>query len=86
MFYVYVLKSLKDHLLYIGFTSFHPNKRLIEHNKGDTISTNPRRPFMLLYYEAHTSEEDARRREKYFKTDKGKSSIKQMVRNGLRGN
>ena len=85
MYYVYVLKSLKDNLLYIGFTSIHPYKRLKEHNKGDTKSTNPRRPFILLYYEAHTSEEDARRREKYFKTDKGKSSLKQMIRSGLEG-
>ena len=86
MFYVYVLLSLKDNLLYIGFTSYHPDKRLKEHNKGDTKSTNPRRPFVLLYYEAHTSEIDAWRRERYFKTDKGKSSLKQlkqMIRNAL---
>jgi len=86
MFYVYILKSLKDDKLYIGFTSIHPNKRLKEHNKGDTKSTNSRRPFILLYYEAHTSEKDARRRERYFKTDKGKSSLKQMIRNGLLNN
>lgn len=83
MYFVYVLKSHKDNLLYIGFTSYHPDKRLKEHNKGDTKSTNPRRPFILLYYEAHLSEEDARRRERYFKTDKGKSSLKQMIRSGL---
>jgi putative endonuclease len=83
MFYVYVLRSLKDNLLYIGYTAIHPYKRLKEHNKGDTKSTNPRRPFILLYYEAHTSEEDARRREKYFKTDKGKSSLRLMIRNVL---
>jgi hypothetical protein len=41
-------------------------------------------PFKLLYYEAHSSEEDAGRREKYFKTDKGKSSLKQMIRNSLK--
>lgn len=86
MYYVYILRSLKDNKLYIGFTSLHPNKRLKKHNKGDTISTNPRRPFTLLYYEAHTSEEDVRRRERYFKTDKGKSSLKQMIRSGLDNN
>ena len=83
MYYVYVLRSLKDNLLYIGFTAIHPYKRLKEHNKRDTKSTNPRRPFVLLYYEAHISEGDARRREKYFKTDKGKSSLRQMIRNAL---
>ena len=83
MFYVYILKSLKDNLLYIGYTSIHPNKRLKEHNSGDTKSTSPRRPFVLLYYEAYTLEKDARRREKYFKSTKGKSTIKQMLRDGL---
>lgn len=83
MFYVYVLLSLKDRKLYIVFTSKHPTERLKDHNSGGTVSTSPRKPFKLLYYEAHTSEKDARRREKYFKTDKGKSTIKLMLREGL---
>lgn len=85
MYYTYVLRSQKDNLLYIGFTSIDPFKRLKEHNRGDTTSTNPRRPFVLLYYEAHTSETDARRREKYFKTNKGKVTIRQMLRSALWG-
>ncbi len=82
MFYVYVLRSLKDSNLYIGFTS-DLKRRFTEHNKGESKSTKSRRPFELLYYEAHKSKEDAMRREKYFKTDKGKSSLKQMIRNSL---
>ncbi|MFV1917097.1 MAG: GIY-YIG nuclease family protein [Patescibacteria group bacterium] len=83
VYYVYILLSLKDGKLYIGLTSYHPTKRLKEHNKGNTKSTKSRLPFKLLYYEAHTSEKDARRRERYFKTDKGKSSLKQMLREAL---
>ena len=82
MFYMYVLQSLKDRKLYIGFTS-DLRKRFGEHNKGSNQSTKYRRPFELIYYEAHKSEKDARRREKYFKTDKGKSSLKQMLRSSL---
>ncbi|MGI9118286.1 MAG: GIY-YIG nuclease family protein, partial [Minisyncoccia bacterium] len=33
MFYTYVLKSLKDHNLYIGFSS-DLKRRFNEHNKG----------------------------------------------------
>ena len=84
MYYVYILKSLKDDKLYIGFTSIHPTKRLKEHNYGDTTSTKPRRPFKLIYYEAHLSEKDAKRRERYFKSEKGKSTLKQMLREGLK--
>ena len=82
MFYTYVLKSLKDGKFYIGFSS-NLRRRMKEHKTGGSKSTKCRLPFKLLYYEAHTSEEDARRREKYFKTDKGKSSLRQMLRDAL---
>lgn len=82
MFYVYILLSLKDGKLYIGYTS-DLRRRLKEHKTGGSKSTKCRLPFKLIYYEAHTSEKDARRREKYFKTDKGKSTLRLMLRNGL---
>jgi len=82
MFYVYVLQSLRDKKLYIGFSTNLRN-RIKDHNSGSTKSTKPRRPFRLLYYEAYLSEKDARRREIYFKTEKGKSSLRQILRNTL---
>ena len=84
MYHVYILQSQKDNKLYIGFTSVHPAKRLKEHNCGDTTSTKPKRLFKLVYYEVHLSEKDARRKEKYFKTQKGKSTLKQVLRDGLK--
>jgi len=82
MFYVYVLQSLRDKKLYIGFSK-NIKKRFKKHKEGSVKSTKNRRPFKLIYLEAHTSEKDARRREKYFKTTKGKSSLKQVLRNAL---
>jgi predicted GIY-YIG superfamily endonuclease len=38
----------------------------------------------LIYYESHLSKADAARREIYFKTTKGKSTLKQMLRESLR--
>lgn len=73
---------MKDGKFYIGFSS-NLRRRMKEHKTGGSKSTKCRLPFKLLYYEAHTSEEDARRREKYFKTDKGKSSLRQMLRDAL---
>jgi predicted GIY-YIG superfamily endonuclease len=37
----------------------------------------------MLYYEAHLSKADAVRREQYFKTTKGKSTLRQMLRGSL---
>lgn len=66
MFCVYVLKSSKDLKLYIGSTS-DLKRRVEEHNKGLVGSTKARRPLKLVYYEAYSSEEDARNREKQLK-------------------
>lgn len=68
MFYVYVLKSLKDEALYFGFTN-DLRRRLSEHNHGTSLSTKGRKPFELRYYEAYFCESDARRREKSLKKD-----------------
>lgn len=66
MFYVYVLKSLKDSELYIG-SSNDLKRRLKEHQNGESFSTNLRRPFELIYYEAYKDEHDARIREQALK-------------------
>lgn len=81
-YYVYVLFSLKDHKLYIGYSA-DLKTRISDHQKGKNKSTRNRRPLKLIYAESHLSEEDAKRREKYFKTDKGKSTLKQMLRGSL---
>ena len=47
MFYVYILKSLKDENLYIGRTN-NIERRFSEHNGGHVSSTRSRRPFVLL--------------------------------------
>ena len=80
---VYVLTSLKDHKLYIGYST-NLEKRLRDHEEGGTISTEPRRPFKLIYCEYHHSKSDAMRREKYFKTTAGKKGLKLMLRDSLK--
>jgi putative endonuclease len=79
MFYTYVLKSQKDKKLYIGYSS-DLKIRFAQHRRGEVESTKHRRPLNLIFYEAFQNEKDAQRRERYFKTDKGKSSLKQMIR------
>lgn len=79
LFYVYVLESLKDGDRYIGFTT-NLRKRIEEHNKGRNFSTNPRKPFKLIYYEVCTNEDDARRREKYFKSTGGRRFLTRRLR------
>ncbi len=79
MYYTYVLQSQKDLDLYIGYSA-NLKERFEYHKKGWVESTKDRRPLRLIFYEAFFSKEDAQRREKYFKTDKGKKALKLMLR------
>ena len=80
--YVYVLRSAKDSQFYIGSTN-NLARRLQQHERGENISTAKRRPLILLFFEAHTSKNDALRREKYFKTTKGRATLKQICRSAI---
>ncbi len=82
MVYVYVLKSVKDGRWYTGSTK-NLRRRIREHNEGKVFSTKLRRPFVLVYYEACLSENDARRREKYLKTGMGKRYLKNRLKDTL---
>ncbi len=82
MFYTYVLKSEKDSKLYIGFSK-DLRKRIKEHNNGLVEATKERRPFKLIYYEACLNKDDARSRELYLKTGKGKRYLKYRLKRFL---
>jgi putative endonuclease len=50
-----------------------------DHNMGKNLSTKNRRPLELIFYETFQNKADALRREAYFKTTKGKTTLKQML-------
>ena len=80
MFYhVYALESLKNNNIYIGQTT-DLKKRLQEHNLGKNFSTRPYRPWRLVYYEACLNQLDAKRREKYLKTNQGSRLLKRRLK------
>lgn len=81
-FYVYVLLSLKDKKFYIDYTN-DIERRLLEHQRGENISTAKRLPVTFIYFEAFRSKQDALCRENYFKTSKGKTTLRQMIRENL---
>lgn len=81
--YVYVLHSLKDRLFYIGYSD-DLKTRVKDHNSGKNVSTKNRRPLELIFYEAYPAKADALRRESYFKTTKGKVTLKQMLKEYLK--
>ncbi len=78
MFYVYVLKSLKDKRFYIGY-SHDIKRRLEEHNQGLVHSTKNRRPLELVYYEAYQDELKARKQELFYKTGQGRRVLRKRL-------
>lgn len=66
MFYVYIIKSMKNNQLYTGSTN-NLRRRFAEHNLGLSTYTKKYKPYILVYYEAYRSEEDARNRESSLK-------------------
>jgi len=80
--YIYVLYSDVNKSFYVGFTH-DLRKRLAKHNSGLNFSTQFYRPWQLVYYEAHTNEKDARRREKYLKTTAGDRALHKMLKEKL---
>lgn len=78
MYYVYVLLSKKDYQLYIGYSP-DLRQRLTKHHNGHVPATQNRLPLELIYYEAHMLRDSAVRREKYFKTSKGKAALKHIL-------
>lgn len=81
-YYVYILKSLKDNFIYTGFTE-NLKRRFKEHNNKEELSTKHYAPFDLIHYEAYRNEKDAKRREEYLKTTKGKTTLKTMLKEFL---
>jgi len=81
-YYVYVLKSLKDHNWYTGYTN-NLKKRFKQHNEEKNISIKNRRPFKLIYFEGCLNKEDAKAREKYLKSGMGKRYIKNRLKRYL---
>jgi putative endonuclease len=76
---VYVLRSKRDGLNYIGFTT-NLTARIKDDNSGGTKSTASRRPLELIFCEFHRFKKDALRREKYLKTNSGKRYLKLILK------
>ncbi|MGE5042051.1 MAG: GIY-YIG nuclease family protein [Candidatus Levyibacteriota bacterium] len=81
-YYVYVLKSLRSHKFYTGYTS-NLRKRFSQHQNDQSTYTKGRGPFELIYYEASMNEGDAIAREKYLKSGMGKRYIRNRLKRFL---
>ena len=79
MYYVYVLQSIKDKSLYVGYTN-NLKTRLKRHNNGAVLSTKYKVPWKLLFFEGFNDRADAKNREVFLKSGWGRRSLHKILR------
>jgi len=77
-YYIYILHNPLRKFIYVGYSE-NLKQRFQEHNNGKVKSTKHYTPLNLIFYEAYLSKKDAKRREKYLKTSKGKTALMTML-------
>ena len=75
---VYILQSETTQKFYIGCTS-DVRSRLAEHQRGQTVSTRGRGPWVLVYEENFDTFTEARQRERQIKLWKSHRSIQELI-------
>ena len=77
LFTTYVLRSLRNGRYYTGFTSRSVEERLREHNRGFPKGWSSRNgPFELVYRETFDTAADARARERFLKSGRGRQWLR----------
>lgn len=83
MHFIYIIKSLKNESLYIGYTE-NINRRIREHNNNESFTTKKYSPWELVYLEGYKDQKDALDREKKLKQfGRVYSQLKRRIRNTL---
>ncbi len=82
-YYVYILQNSTKKFIYIGYTE-KLLQRITEHNSKQNTSTKFFVPLELIHYEAYRNMTDAKRREKYLKGNRGKTTLKTMLKEFFR--
>lgn len=78
-YYVYILHNKSKDYINIGYST-NLTQRLKYHNNGYSKATKPYIPLTLIHYEAYRNMKDAKRREKYLKTNKGRTTLMTMLK------
>lgn len=78
-YYVYALHNPSKNFIYIGYSE-NLKQRFQEHSEGKVKSTKGLTPLKLIFYEAYPTKSDAKRREKYLKSNKGRTTLMTMLK------
>ena len=74
-----ILQSARCGSYYIGST-INTEQRLKKHNSGQVRSTQPKRPWRLVYTEEYNTISGARKREYQIKSWKSREAIERLIK------
>ncbi len=77
-YFLYILKSPKKNQFYVGQTN-NIERRLQRHNCRQVLSTKSGAPWLLVYVEKCNSRTGAVKKETYFKSQKSRKFIEQII-------
>jgi putative endonuclease len=78
-FTTYILQNIQNQRYYIGSTN-DLDRRLSEHNRGQTRSTNRKGFWIVIYTELFQNSLEAHRRELKTKSYKGGNAFKKLIK------
>ncbi|MFH0887809.1 MAG: GIY-YIG nuclease family protein [Planctomycetota bacterium] len=78
VYYVYILKSLKDNSFYIGQTR-NLEERLQRHNTGRSRFTRDKNPWIIVYSEKFPTQQEALKKETEIKNKKSRKYIEYLI-------
>ncbi|WP_205508141.1 GIY-YIG nuclease family protein [Longitalea arenae] len=79
MYFVYILYSVSSGKTYVGYSN-NVERRLHEHNVTESSGFTLRyRPWTLIRTEQYSSKQEARTREKFLNTGRGREEVKLYV-------
>ncbi len=79
MFFVYVLRSLKNNKRYVGYTSKTALERLKDHHSGSNKWTRQNGPFNLMHSEGFQTRWEAEKRERFLKSGQGRKWLDENI-------
>ena len=79
MYYVYVLRSLKNGKRYVGFTGQDVETRLRQHHDKTDAWTSRNGPFELVHTESFAERTAAKRREQFLKSGHGREFLNGLI-------
>ena len=81
MYWVYILKNLREGKYYVGYT-MNLGERIRQHNRGKSRWTKNKGGWVLVYSEHYRHKSEAISRENEIKRKKSRQYIEYLVRQG----